>query len=99
MSPPTDCLSPIGDTLIKKGLMHVLEGLRPDYYAPPITRAPKSVNGNPFIVEAGIVYGGEIPSDGPVSILRFANRVPLLFQPGLRHNKSSIQHRLEKIWT
>ena len=82
MAPPTDCLSPIGDTLIKKGLMHVLEGLRPDYYAPPITRAPKSVNGNPFIVEAGIVYGGEIPSDGPVSILRFANRVPLLFQPG-----------------
>ena len=82
MAPPTDCLSPIGDTLIKKGLMHVLEGLRPDYYAPPITRAPKSVNGNPFIVEAGIVYGGEIPSDGPVSILRFVNRVPLLFQPG-----------------
>lgn len=82
MAPPTDCLSPIGDTLIKKGLMHVLEGLRPDYYAPPVTRAPKSVNGNPFIVEAGIVYGGEIPADGQVTILRFANRVPLLFQPG-----------------
>ena len=82
MAPPTDCLSPIGDTLIKKGLMHVLEGMRPDYYAPPVTRAPKSVNGNPFIVEAGIVYGGDIPSDGQVSILRFANRVPLLFQPG-----------------
>ena len=82
MAPPTDCLSPIGDTLIKKGLMHVLEGMRPDYYAPPVTRAPKSVNGNPFIVEAGIVYGGDIPSDGQVTILRFANRVPLLFQPG-----------------
>jgi len=82
MAPPTDCLSPIGDTLIKKGLMHVLEGMRPDYYAPPVTRAPKSVNGNPFVVEAGIVYGGDIPADGPVSILRFANRVPLLFQPG-----------------
>ena len=82
MAPPTDCLSPIGDTLIKKGLMHVLEGMRPDYYAPPVTRAPKSVNGNPFIVEAGIVYGGDIPADGQVTILRFANRVPLLFQPG-----------------
>ncbi|MCQ2053263.1 MAG: DNA topoisomerase VI subunit B [archaeon] len=82
IAPPTDCLSPIGGTLIKKGLMHVLEGLRPDYYAPPITRSPKSVNGNPFVVEVGIVYGGEIPSDGQVSILRFANRVPLLFQPG-----------------
>ena len=82
MAPPTDCLSPIGETLIKKGLMHILDGLRPDYYATPVTRAPKAANGNPFIVEAGIVYGGEIPSDSPVQILRFANRVPLLYQPG-----------------
>ncbi len=82
MAPPTDCLSPIGDMLIKKGLMHVLDGMRPEYYAPPVTRAPKSVNGNPFLVEAGIVYGGDIPSDGQVTILRFANRVPLLYQPG-----------------
>lgn len=82
MAPPTDCLSPIGDTLIKKGLMNVLEGMRPEYYAPPITRAPKSVNGNPFVVEAGIVYGGEIPADSQVTVMRFANRVPLLFQPG-----------------
>jgi len=82
MAPPTDCLSPIGETLIKKGLMHILDGLRPEYYATPVTRAPKTVNGNPFIIEAGIVYGGEIPSDGQVQILRFANRVPLLYQQG-----------------
>jgi DNA topoisomerase-6 subunit B len=82
MAPQTDCLSPIGDALIKKGLMHVLDGLRPDYYATPVSRSPKSVNGNPFIVEAGIVYGGEIPSDEQVTILRFANRVPLLYQQG-----------------
>ncbi len=82
MAPQTDCLSPIGDTLIKKGLMHVMDGLRPDYYATPVTRNPRTVNGNPFVVEAGIVYGGEIPSDGQVNILRFANRVPLLYQQG-----------------
>lgn len=82
MAPPTDCLSPIGDTLIKKGLMHVLDGLRPEYYATPVTRSPKAVNGNPFIVEAGIVYGGDIPADSQVQILRFANRVPLLYQQG-----------------
>ncbi|MGI5965045.1 MAG: DNA topoisomerase VI subunit B [Candidatus Methanomethylophilaceae archaeon] len=82
MAPQTDCLSPIGDTLIKKGLMHVLEGLRPDYYAMPVTRSPKTVNGNPFVIEVGIVYGGDIPSDSQVSILRFANRVPLLYQQG-----------------
>ncbi|MCL1810892.1 MAG: DNA topoisomerase VI subunit B [Methanomassiliicoccaceae archaeon] len=82
MAPPTDCLSPIGDNLIKKGLMHILDGMRPDYYATPVTRPPKAVNGNPFIVEAGIVYGGEIPSDEQITILRFANRVPLLYQQG-----------------
>ena len=82
MAPQTDCLSPIGDTLIKKGLMHVLEGIRPEYYAQPVTRAPKAINGNPFIVEAGIVYGGDMPADKEVSILRIANRVPLLYQPG-----------------
>ena len=82
MAPPTDCLSPIGDVLIKKGLMHILDGMRPDYYATPVTRPPKAVNGNPFVVEAGIVYGGEIPSDDQVTILRFANRVPLLYQQG-----------------
>jgi DNA topoisomerase-6 subunit B len=82
MAPPTDCLSPIGETLIKKGLMHVLDGLRPEYYATPVTRSPKAVNGNPFVVEAGIVYGGDIPSDSQVQIYRFANRVPLLFKQG-----------------
>ena len=82
MAPQTDCLSPIGDNLIKKGLMTVLDKMRPEYYAQPVTRAPKAVNGNPFIVEAGIVYGGDIPADSEVSILRIANRVPLLYQPG-----------------
>ena len=82
MSPPTDCLSPIGETLIKKGLKNVLGPLKPGFYAQPITRDPKVYSGNPFIVEAGIVYGGELPKDQSVKILRFANRVPLLYQQG-----------------
>ncbi len=82
MAPPTDCLSPIGETLIKKGLKNVLGSLRPGFYAQPITREPKVYGGNPFIVEAGMVYGGELPKDQPVRILRFANRVPLLYQQG-----------------
>ncbi len=82
MAPPTDCLSPIGEDLIKKGLKHVLEGHRPEYYAPPVTRAPRVANGNAFVIEAGIVYGGELKSEGQVTILRFANRVPLLYQQG-----------------
>jgi DNA topoisomerase-6 subunit B len=82
MAPPTDCLSPIGANLIKKGLRNVLDEIRPEFYAPPITRDPKVHSGNPFLIEVGIVYGGGLQKDSQVQILRFANRVPLLYQQG-----------------
>ncbi len=82
MAPQVDCLSPIGENLIRKGLKHVLMEIKPEYYAPPVTREPKVHTGNPFLVEVGIVYGGDMPADQPVQILRFANRVPLLYQQG-----------------
>jgi len=82
MAPPSDCLSPIQARLIKKGLKNVLNNLKPEFYCPPITREPKVHSGNPFLVEVGIVYGGELSTDQPVQILRYANRVPLLFQQG-----------------
>jgi len=82
MAPETDCLSPIGPALIKKGLRNVLGELRADFYAPPVTREPKVYAGNPFVVEVGIVYGGELNKEEPVQILRFANRVPLMYQQG-----------------
>ncbi|MCD6461176.1 MAG: DNA topoisomerase VI subunit B [Thermoplasmata archaeon] len=81
-SPDTSCLSPIGARLIKLSLKNVLGDLRPEFYAPPVTRSPKVYSGNPFQVEAGIVYGGDLRSDSPVEILRFANRVPLMYQQG-----------------
>ena len=82
MAPETDCLSPIGETLIRKGLKNVLGNLKADFYAPPISREPKVYAGNPFAVEVGIVYGGELNHEEPVQILRFANRVPLMYQQG-----------------
>ncbi len=82
MSPETECLSPIGETLIRKGLKNVLGDLKADFYAPPVTREPKVYAGNPFTVEVGIVYGGGLNSEEPVQILRFANRVPLMYQQG-----------------
>lgn len=82
MAPQVDCLSPIGDQLIRKGLKHVLDNVRPEFYAPPVTRDPKVHSGNPFLIEVGIVYGGDLPKDSPVQIYRFANRVPLLYQQG-----------------
>ncbi len=82
MAPPTDCLSPIGEKLIKKGLKNVLGPLKPEFYSPPVTRDPAVWQGHPFQVEVGIVYGGDLPPDQPVELLRFANRVPLLYQAG-----------------
>ncbi|MCU0798301.1 MAG: DNA topoisomerase VI subunit B [Candidatus Thermoplasmatota archaeon] len=78
MAPPTDCLSPIGDTLIRKGLRKEIDSK----FAFTVTRDPRVFRGTPFQVEAGIVYGGELPSQEPVKILRFGNRVPLLYQQG-----------------
>ncbi len=80
--PSSECLSPIGPMLIKRGLKNVLGTLRPDFYAPPVTRPPKVHSGCPFVVEVGLVYGGDLPPDQPIQLLRFANRVPLLFQQG-----------------
>ena len=64
------------------GLKQVLEEYRPDFYTLPISRTPSVFSGTPFLVEVGMVYGGNLPKDHPVQMLRFANRVPLLYQAG-----------------
>ncbi|MEW6069806.1 MAG: DNA topoisomerase VI subunit B [Candidatus Thermoplasmatota archaeon] len=89
IAPPTDCLSPIGETLVKKGLK---KELKADFIVTS-TRPPAVYSGNPFEVEAGIVYGGELPKEEPVQMLRFANRVPLLYQQG----DCVITHAIESI--
>ena len=45
------------------------------------TRPPRVYRGNPFVVEVGLAYGGDLPVDEPAEIMRFANRVPLQYQP------------------
>ncbi|HIJ17762.1 MAG TPA: DNA topoisomerase VI subunit B, partial [Thermoplasmata archaeon] len=92
MAPETDCLSPIGDLLIRKGLKNVLGEVKADFYAPPVTREPKVFGGNPFIVEVGIVYGGQLSKEEPVQILRFANRVPLMYQQGACATTQAIEN-------
>ena len=82
VAPTAEGLSPIGAMLIKRGLRNVLGELRPEFFAPPVSRPPKVRGGFPFMVEVGLVYGGGLPTDQPIQILRFANRVPLLFQQG-----------------
>ncbi|MEA2053684.1 MAG: DNA topoisomerase VI subunit B [Candidatus Thermoplasmatota archaeon] len=81
MAPPTDCLSPIGEILIKRGLRKEMEAISPEFISTD-KRNPDVHSGIPFLVETGIVYGGNLPSEERVEILRFANRVPLLYQEG-----------------
>ena len=78
MSPTTTCLSPIEDVNLKKAL----EAEYDLEFAFAVTRPPSVYRGNPFLIEVAIGYGGELTADQPVKLIRFANRVPLLYQQG-----------------
>jgi DNA topoisomerase VI subunit B len=78
ISPPTNCISPIGEDLLEKGLRKEINA---EFYC-ATTRPPSVYRGNPFVVEAGIAYGGEQDAEGSIKALRYANRVPLLYQQG-----------------
>jgi DNA topoisomerase-6 subunit B len=89
IAPSTECLSPITEDLIRKGLEKEYDV---DFIA-TTTRDAAVHSGNPFIVEAGIAFGGNLPKDERIDILRFANRVPLLYQQG----GCACTHAVEKI--
>lgn len=78
MAPPLDCLSPIGEKALVEGLRSEIKG---DFYT-SITRRPSVYRGFPFLVEVGLVYGGELSSDDLVRVVRLANKVPLQYQLG-----------------
>ncbi len=78
IAPPTDCLSPIGSALLEKGLKKELPA---EFYV-TISRSPVVYRGFPFSIEIGIAYGGELDKEGTIKLMRFANRVPLLYQQG-----------------
>jgi DNA topoisomerase-6 subunit B len=75
-APPTDCLAPIG---VRQMLAGMLKGVKAEFYAAS-SREPEVYRGRPFQIEAAIAFGGELPSDDTARVIRFANRVPLLFQ-------------------
>ena len=76
MSPPTNCLVPIGSKALLAGLLKEVEA---EFFAAS-SRPPTVYRGNPFQIEVGIAYGGKLPGDELARVLRFANRVPLLYQ-------------------
>lgn len=59
MSPPTNCLSPIGEQQILAGL---LKGVKAEFFT-ATTRSPAVYRGNPFQIEVGLAYGGELGPD------------------------------------
>jgi DNA topoisomerase-6 subunit B len=94
-APSTDCLAPMGAEAILAGL---LKGIQAEFYTAS-TRPPAVYRGNPFQIEVGLAYGGELGMDkhdedpdaaagngkgdeAEVSarVIRYANRVPLLYQ-------------------
>jgi DNA topoisomerase-6 subunit B len=74
--PPTDCLAPIG---VRQLLAGLLKGVRAEFYAAS-SREAAVYRGRPFLIEAAIAFGGELGADETARVIRFANRVPLLYQ-------------------
>jgi DNA topoisomerase-6 subunit B len=69
-------LAPIG---VRQLLAGMLKGVRAEFYAAS-SREPEIYRGRPFQIEAAIAFGGELPTEESSRVIRFANRVPLLFQ-------------------
>ncbi|MEM2094690.1 MAG: DNA topoisomerase VI subunit B [Candidatus Bathyarchaeia archaeon] len=75
LPPDASCLSPLGEELLVAGIK---KELKPEFVAVE-QRNPSAYSGYPFIVEVAIAYGGEIPVSQTVTLYRFANRIPLLY--------------------
>ncbi len=75
LPPDASCLSPLGIDSLKAGIE---KELNPEFVAVH-KRKPSAYSGFPFIIEAGVAYGGDILRTGGVILYRFANKIPLLF--------------------
>jgi DNA topoisomerase-6 subunit B len=78
MAPPTDCIAPIGEGLIEAALRSEVSA----EFTVSISRRPTVYRGNPFLIEVGLAYGGELAADQTITLYRYANRVPLQYQQG-----------------
>ena len=83
IAPSTDALHPIGEERISKSMESILQ---PEYSTVMTRKASVYAGGFPFQVEIGIAYGGlagrNMGEERRMEIMRFANRVPLLFDAG-----------------
>ncbi len=83
IAPETDALIPIGEDQLEKSLKNLLEPEK----LKVVERKPRVfLGGIPFSVEVAIAYGGksgqQVNESRKGELVRFANRVPLLFDAG-----------------
>ncbi len=83
IAPDLDALSTIGERQVDIAMRNILD----PKFTSVVERRPRVFKGGiPFVVEVGIAYGGKAGRvSGDLvsgSILRFANKVPLLFDTG-----------------
>jgi DNA topoisomerase VI subunit B len=95
-TPDASCLSPLGEYNLNLGIRKVIE---PEYVATARDK-PSAHEGHPFLVEAAVSLGGKDSKEG-ITVTRFANRIPLLFEGGAdvvtRVANSKIGWRLYKM--
>ncbi len=82
VGPSLRAVVPIGEDLIRKGLER--EAPRAEFYVTR-TRPPRVYRGNPFLVEVGLAYGGELASALETG---FALDLALLGIPGITRAKA-----------
>lgn len=75
LPPDSSCLSPVGKDFLEAGIR---KELNPEFVYIE-QRNPLAYSGYPFIVEVGIAYGGNVPNSSEITLYRFANRIPLLY--------------------
>jgi len=76
--PDGKCLSPAGEYNLRLGIQQQVE---PQYIA-TFSDKPKVLDGHSFIVEAGVALGGNDATKPGITVYRFANRIPMLFEGG-----------------
>jgi DNA topoisomerase-6 subunit B len=67
----------LGEKSLEAGIKTIFN---PEFVA-VVQRPPSAYSGFPFIIEMGIAYGGAIQAKA-ISLYRFANRIPLLYDEG-----------------
>lgn len=77
-SPTGDTLSPAGEYNLRLGIMKEINPVLIATYQ----GQPGVFQGHSFQIEAGVSIGGKDVKPGQVNVHRFANRIPLLFEPG-----------------